>query len=269
MGTYQVSVDGLLGCASMMATVDLHQPEALATTTASAPASCPDSNDGLVEVTAIGGTAPYAYLWSNGAATASINTGAGIYTVLVTDANGCSVQTDALQVSSGPAPVAEAEADQYVVGVGVPVTFSSSSQADAWQWSFGDGAVSDAQVAEHSYALPGSYQVTLTVTEGACSGTTTLSIVVETATAVADAKPAQHMRAWMNGDQLVVEHGFADQYPLQLEVLNEAGQVWKQMRVAGPAGKLHVPADDLVSGVWLVRVSNDQMRKSIPVVVVR
>lgn len=48
-------------------------------------------NDGTASVTATSGTSPFTYQWSNGAATASINTLiANIYAVTVTSTNGCS-----------------------------------------------------------------------------------------------------------------------------------------------------------------------------------
>lgn len=47
-------------------------------------------HDGALTATATGGTAPYTFLWSNGATTASVTgLSVGSYTVTVTDANGC------------------------------------------------------------------------------------------------------------------------------------------------------------------------------------
>ena len=52
---------------------------------------CKGNADGTAGISATGGTAPYTYLWSNNATTPSIaNLVAGTYSVKVTDANGCS-----------------------------------------------------------------------------------------------------------------------------------------------------------------------------------
>jgi len=37
----------------------------------------------------------------------------------------------------------------------------------SWEWSFGDGATASGPSADHAYAAPGSYDVTLTVTDAA------------------------------------------------------------------------------------------------------
>jgi hypothetical protein len=53
-------------------------------------ASCYFCSDGYATVSVKGGTPPYTYFWSNGSTDAiAINLGAGLYTVEVTDANGC------------------------------------------------------------------------------------------------------------------------------------------------------------------------------------
>lgn len=63
-------------------------------------ASSPTAMDGSATVSAIGGSAPYAFTWSNGATTSTIlGLGVGVYTCCVTDMNGC-VSCDSFNVSA-------------------------------------------------------------------------------------------------------------------------------------------------------------------------
>jgi PKD repeat protein len=63
--------------------------------------------------------------------------------------------------TSGTAPLA------------VRFTDTSSGSPTTWAWDFGDGANSTAQNPTHTYTAPGSYTVTLTVSNSAGSDTTT------------------------------------------------------------------------------------------------
>ncbi len=64
------------------------------------PASSPNAFDGTASVTAVGGSAPYIFQWSNGSTTSTINSlGLGVYTCCVTDMNGC-VSCDSFTVSA-------------------------------------------------------------------------------------------------------------------------------------------------------------------------
>lgn len=60
----------------------------LTITSSVADASSFGATDGTISIVPTGGTAPYSYLWSNGATTASITAAAGVYTLTVHDANG-------------------------------------------------------------------------------------------------------------------------------------------------------------------------------------
>jgi hypothetical protein len=78
------------GCvASISATVT--EPLTLDLSLIGTDPSCANSCNGSVASVPIGGTAPYTYLWSPGGATTQniTNLCAGTYTLLVTDANGC------------------------------------------------------------------------------------------------------------------------------------------------------------------------------------
>lgn len=54
----------------------------------------------------------------------------------------------------------------------------TSKGATGWLWSFGDGATSTAQNPTHTYAAFGTYTVSLTATNGACSNTKTITLNV-------------------------------------------------------------------------------------------
>lgn len=57
---------------------------------------------------------------------------------------------------------------------------NSNSPIVAWLWDFGDGTFSTAQNTTHQWTTPGTYYVTLTVTNACnCTGTCTLEVVVD------------------------------------------------------------------------------------------
>lgn len=95
-GTYQLTVTNSLGCSYSPAPIILGQPAELTATAGSS--GCGSASAAVV---AQGGTTPYAYLWSNGATTATLsNVAAGVYGVTVRDAKSCSA-VDAVLVQPG------------------------------------------------------------------------------------------------------------------------------------------------------------------------
>jgi hypothetical protein len=91
VGIYKVTVTDANGCTAT-ATATINQPLLLtARTTITSNVSCNGGTNGSASVTATGGTSPYNYLWNPSGQTNATATGlsAGIYAVIITDANGC------------------------------------------------------------------------------------------------------------------------------------------------------------------------------------
>jgi len=95
-GNYVATVDD--GVETKTANFTIAEPASVLSASAvGSITTCYGGSDGLVNLTVAGGTAPYNYLWSPGGATSQdlSNQPAGTYSVVVTDANGCTVPTSA------------------------------------------------------------------------------------------------------------------------------------------------------------------------------
>ena len=94
-GNYTVSIEDANGCNTIVhATVN--QPDAIDVNVSPTDVDCFESTDGSVSLTISGGTAPYTFLWNNGATTADLNNlSAGNYDVTISDNNGCTSTTSA------------------------------------------------------------------------------------------------------------------------------------------------------------------------------
>ena len=100
-GTYSITVADLNNC-PFTQNVIISQPAALTYNVASTNVTCNGASNGSINVTVNGGVLPYTYLWNSTAgAPCSIPINQanasglcpGIYDVLVTDANGCQINT--------------------------------------------------------------------------------------------------------------------------------------------------------------------------------
>lgn len=87
-GSYSLSVSDVNGCATQMTDV-LLQPDSISITAIVYDASCPQTPDGYVDVTATGGSGNLTYLWSTGDTTQDLTAAYGYHTIYVYDDKGC------------------------------------------------------------------------------------------------------------------------------------------------------------------------------------
>ncbi len=91
-GTYDVLVTDANGC-QVQGTYTLAEPELYRISPEISPISCVGANDASISLNIEGGIEPIAIRWSTGASTETLtNLSPGVYNVLVTDKNGCTIQ---------------------------------------------------------------------------------------------------------------------------------------------------------------------------------
>jgi hypothetical protein len=153
-------------------------------TTAFTNATCAGTATGSATVTPTGGTAPYTYLWSNGATTQTIsNLLAGTYTATVTEGGGCKATSSPIVVGANTlaATITPSGATTFCPGGSVNLTASGGT---SYKWSTGATTAAVANI-----TATGTY--TVTVTNGTCTATATQAVTVSnTATATITASGA-------------------------------------------------------------------------------
>lgn len=144
-------------------------------TVAAYAASC-GGTDGAAKVTPTSGTAPFTFLWSNGATTDSVsNLAPGAYTVDVTDANGC-VSTEAVSITTQGAnnPILAVDTVYWdgcasTGGGVVEVSATGGTGTLNYLWSNGNSTP------QLSGLTAGTYSVTVSDGSG-CTDDTTLQV---------------------------------------------------------------------------------------------
>ncbi|UUV21341.1 choice-of-anchor L domain-containing protein [Paenimyroides aestuarii] len=172
-GTYTVTVKDAYNCIKTE-NITITEPNALSASITSKNVGCFATATGEAAITVIGGTEPYTYLWSNGGNTANIsNISKGNYTVLVTDANGCSL-TKAVTITEPN--VLKVATTQTKAGCNGSLTNSviamptGGTQPYTYSWSNG------ATTSTVDDLVPGNYTLTVSDANG-CTVTESVTVV--------------------------------------------------------------------------------------------
>jgi len=131
--------------------------------------ACNNDSTGALTVTPTNGLAPYTYLWSNGAITATTtNLPAGNYNVTVTDDNGCTATANGT-ITEPTVLVASASINANVTcngGTDGGITVSPSGGTSPYTYLWSNGATT----ATNNNIAAGNYSVTVTDNNG-CTAT--------------------------------------------------------------------------------------------------
>ncbi|HKK80322.1 MAG TPA: gliding motility-associated C-terminal domain-containing protein, partial [Phaeodactylibacter sp.] len=164
-------------------TVEITEPDALVVDLqAQQAASCFGFCDGSLQAAASGGIAPYVYAWSNGTTTALADgLCAGVYSLTVTDANGCETIED-FTVTQPPEFIAELLIEQEIAcfeGSDGQLSASANQSISTYAWSTGSTAAAIEGLAT------GDYSLTVTNAEG-CRDTASIFLPEPAAPVEAD-----------------------------------------------------------------------------------
>ena len=174
-GSYTLTVKDNNNCL-VKVTVPITQPSSLTAITSVTNETCNYLNNGAASITPAGGTAPYTYLWVQGnqTTTAITNQASGIYTVTITDTNGCT--TTKITTITEPTPLAVNFLNQINVscfgGNNASISASANGGTPIYTYSWAPGATTSSNL---SNVPIGTYTVSV-IDNNSCVASNTVII---------------------------------------------------------------------------------------------
>ncbi len=174
-GTYTLTVTDANGC-SRTHTVTITQPNGMSITGSGINILCNGQANGSATASVTGGSGLYTYSWNNGQTTqAATGLGAGTYTVVVTDNNGCTI-TQTVTVNQPSAIVVTATGGTICDGECINITANGSGGTGniTYTWNPGNLTGSSVNVCPNTTT---TYTVTATDANG-CTKTQAATVTV-------------------------------------------------------------------------------------------
>ncbi len=157
-GSYFLTVTDASGC-TKTTTVSITEPDFLGITANIQDASVQGASDGAIDITITGGTPPYSALWISGQTTEDLNNVPnGMYSVRVTDANGCQKQSSFFISYPSVIQVMVDKTDETCAGQNdgsIDLTVSGGVAPYTFMWESGQSSE------DISGLMPGVFEVTI------------------------------------------------------------------------------------------------------------
>lgn len=173
-GTYTVNATDAKQCA-VSTTFTITEPSAVVLTASKTDAPC-KNGDGSLEFSATGGAGGYTYTVNSTSQTSPMNTVAGSYTIIATDATNCSAST-VLEISEPDLlELTASTTDAACFGANGSLIFSAVGGTSPYTFKYGNDTI-----ASPYQTGAGSYTVTVIDAQGCSTSNTTLVIGQPTA----------------------------------------------------------------------------------------
>ena len=177
-GTYDCVITDANGCSFTSISVTITEPSAISSSISGTNVSgCYGNTNGSATVTAVGGTSPYTYLWSDGQTTATATgLSAGNYDCVITDANGCPFTSSSVTITE-PSPITSSISSINVLCHGdasgsATVTAGGGTSTYTYLWSDGQTTATATGLSS------GTYDCVITDANG-CSFTSSSVTITE------------------------------------------------------------------------------------------
>ncbi|MEZ4967983.1 MAG: SdrD B-like domain-containing protein [Saprospiraceae bacterium] len=226
-GMHSVTVTDSVGCSSA-ANVTIEQTGTPELTVDSIGNEGCDGNSGSVTIGVSGGTAPYEFLWDNGAMTAMLDgLSAGDYSLTVTDSTGCTASiTITIDAVTPPTVTITGAVDANCSQPGSATATISSGGSSPFSYLWDNNETN----ATATDLAAGAHSVTVTDANG-CTGTASVTIGQINSGGI---KVGDYV--WYDDDQNGAQH------PLESGVPG----ISVMLMTAGPDGQFETPDDEMV-----------------------
>ncbi|MCP4121575.1 MAG: HYR domain-containing protein [Bacteroidetes bacterium] len=266
-GDYSYVVTDVNGCTFASSTISVGEPDGLDIELLVKDAVCSGGNSGNVVSTVSGGTEPYTYLWSNSANTPSlIGVAAGSYSVVVTDANGCSTTSDEVTVNEPATPLSATIEVVNESGYGsqdgsVTVTASGGDGPYEYAWNTGDDTESVSNLSA------GTFCVTVTDANG-CEIQECAEIGI--GTAVMDLFEITDLTLYPNPtmDYTNLDMSFSRPVDIRVDLVNAIGQLIRsEAQLSVVEHQMQFDMSDQAAGTYFIRLTVEGELHTLPFIV--
>nr|WP_294859678.1 T9SS type A sorting domain-containing protein [uncultured Fluviicola sp.] len=177
-GTYSVTITDANGCTGTVSPTVTQPAASVSGTTVVTNVACFGGNTGAINLTPTGGVGPYTFNWASGPTTED-RTGlaAGTYSVIITDANGCTGGASATVTQ--PTAISASTVVTNVAcngGTNGAINLTPSGGTGPYTFNWASGPTTE----DRTGLVAGSYSVTITDVNG-CTGTASATVTQPTA----------------------------------------------------------------------------------------